>query len=52
MLNSFMPFYVNIVILCCTRSMDFMMNARGSTEMLMLGDIVQMSLTILHFLQS
>ena len=31
--------------------MDFMMNARESMEMLMLGDIVPMFLTILHFLQ-
>jgi len=46
-----MPFYVNFVILCFTRSMDFMMNARGSMGMLMLGDIVQMFLTILHFPQ-
>lgn len=31
--------------------MDFMMNARESMEMLMLGDIVPMFSTILHFLQ-
>ena len=41
-----MMIYVNFVIYCFARSMDFMMNARGSMAMPMLGAIVQMCLTI------